>query len=502
MIKIQFSSISNTLSGTIVLLAPENEPLHAPAAGMKDADLKKIREALTLTHFTGKKGSSEVLIRPAGLNIDRLVIVGTGKGAAITPLIAEQVGGAVYAKLATLGVAEATVVLSPIKGCPVREDELATHLATGAKLRSYSFEKYKTKKKDDAPKIKLARLTVATAEYGKARKLFGVGEKLAEAVAAVRDLQNEPANIIYPETLAQAAVDLLTPHGVKVTVLGEKEMKKLGMAALLGVGQGSARESKCVLMEYQGIEKNNNFPLALVGKGVTFDTGGISIKPSANMEDMKWDMGGSAVVIGTLLALASRKAKVNVAGAIGLVENMPSGTAQRPGDVVKSLSGQTIEVLNTDAEGRLVLADVLWHAQETWKPKTVIDLATLTGAIVVALGEITGGLFSNNDKLAEALFQAGEDVGEHLWRLPLREDYDKDIDCDIADMKNIGSGRGGGSITAAQFLQRFIQPGVQWGHLDIAGVTWTKKDTFLCPKGTTAFGLRILDSYIRNVWEG
>jgi len=503
MIRVQFAAAAAGLTGTVVVFVAEGELLQAPASGIKEADIKKIRELLALNDYKGKKGSSDVLLRPAGLPLDRLVVVGLGKASALTPLAAQEAGGAAYARLAGIpGLTEATVVVSTPKGSPLKEDELADNIAAGFKLRAYRFDKYKTKTKDDAPRPKLNKVTFATAEFGKVKKHFGVTEKVVDAVYAVRDLQNEPANIIYPETLAQAAIDLLTPLGVKVTVLGEKEMKKLGFGALLGVGQGSERESKSVYMEYTGAEKSKEFPLALVGKGVTFDTGGISIKGAANMEDMKWDMGGAGVVIGTMMALASRKAKVNVVGAIGLVENMPSGTAQRPGDVVKTLSGQTVEVINTDAEGRLVLSDVLWYTQQTYKPKRVIDLATLTGAIVVALGEITGGLFSNNDALAANLLKASEAVGEHIWRLPLRDEYDKDIDCDIADMKNVGSGRGAGSITAAHFLKRFIQDGVEWAHLDIAGVTWTKKDTALCPKGATAFGLRLLDNYIAAQYEG
>jgi leucyl aminopeptidase len=328
-----------------------------------------------------------------------------------------------------------------------------------------------------------------------ALKIFTPLKNLAEAVHFTRDLQNEPANVVYPETLALAATQSLNKLKVKTKVLGVEEMKKLGMNALLGVGQGSARESKLLVMEYMG-GNPKDAPIALIGKGVTFDTGGISIKPSANMEDMKWDMGGAGVVIGTMQALAANKVSLNVVGVCGLVENMPSGTAQRPGDVVRSMSGQTIEVINTDAEGRLVLADALWYTQENFKPKEIIDFATLTGAIVVALGEITAGLFSNDDELAAALLKSSEAVGEPIWRLPMRDDYDRDIDCDVADMKNVGSGRGAGSITAAQFLKRFIKEGTPWAHIDIAGVTWSKKGTSLQAKGATAFGVRLAYEYL------
>jgi leucyl aminopeptidase len=290
----------------------------------------------------------------------------------------------------------------------------------------------------------------------------------------------------------------LAEIGVEVEVLGEKQMKKLGMGALLGVGQGSERESQLVVMRWNG-GTEGDAPLAFIGKGVTFDTGGISIKPAGGMEDMKWDMGGSAVVIGLMKTLALRKAKANVVGVVGLVENMPSGTAQRPGDVVTTMSGQTVEVINTDAEGRLVLADALWYTQDRFKPHFMIDLATLTGAIIIALGDQYAGLFSNDDKLSDKLIAAGRAVGEGVWRLPVDDPYDKQIKSEIADMMNVG-GREGGSITAAMFLKRFVN-GVKWAHLDIAGVTWSKKDGPVTPKGATAFGVRLLDRLVADNYE-
>jgi leucyl aminopeptidase len=286
--------------------------------------------------------------------------------------------------------------------------------------------------------------------------------------------------------------------GVEVEVLGEKDMRKLGMGALLGVAQGSAREPKLVILSWNGGKKSDK-PVAFIGKGVCFDSGGISIKPAAGMEDMKWDMGGAGVVAGLMKALAGRKAKANVVGLCGLVENMPSGTAQRPGDVVTSMSGQTIEVINTDAEGRLVLCDVLHYCNDRFKPKRMIDLATLTGAIIISLGSEHAGLFSNSDELSADLTKMGLETGEKLWRMPLGEAYDKIINSDIADMKNTGS-REGGSITAAQFLQRFVGK-TEWAHLDIAGVTWTKKDAPTVPKGGSGFGVRLLDSYVAEYCE-
>ena len=336
---------------------------------------------------------------------------------------------------------------------------------------------------------------------GQRKKPMRCLKKSIDGIFFTRDLVSEPANIIYPESLAEKCKELST-LGVKVEILGVKEMAKLGMGSLLGVGQGSAKESKLVVMQWNGDSNKSDAPLAFVGKGVTFDTGGISIKPAGGMEEMKWDMGGAGTVIGLLKTLAGRKAPVNAVGVAGLVENMPDGNAQRPGDVVTSMSGQTIEVLNTDAEGRLVLADALWYTQERFKPRFVIDLATLTGAIIVALGTSRAGMFSNNDTLAQQLSAAGKKSGEDVWRMPLADVYDKQIDSVIADMQNIGADREAGSITAAQFLQRFIKDKeTPWAHLDIAGVAWTKKDLDTCPKGATAFGVQLLNQLVADYYE-
>jgi leucyl aminopeptidase len=375
---------------------------------------------------------------------------------------------------------------------------MAAQMAFGARLRSYRFDKYRTKEKpEQKPSVK--KLTLLVDDPGAAKKLFEPLERLAEGTAFTRDLVSEPANVIYPESLAEQA-KTLEDLGVKVEILGEKEMKKLGMNALLGVGQGSARESQLVVMQWKGLpDSRKKPPVAFIGKGVTFDTGGISIKPAAGMEEMKWDMAGAGAVIGLMKALAGRKAKVNAVGVIGLVENMPSGTAQRPGDVVRSMSGQTIEVINTDAEGRLVLADALWYTQDRFKPQFMVNLATLTGAIMVALGQVHAGLFTNNDQLAERLLAAGRASGELLWRMPLGEAYDKIINSDIADVKNVGN-RYGGSITAAQFIQRFVN-GLPWAHLDIAGMAWSDKDAPTVPKGATGFGVRLLERFVADHYE-
>jgi leucyl aminopeptidase len=324
---------------------------------------------------------------------------------------------------------------------------------------------------------------------------------VADAVFFTRDLVSEPANILYPESFAERAREKLTALGVTVEILGESKLAKLGMGALLGVGQGSERETQLVVMSYQGAPKaKNKKPVAFVGKGVTFDTGGISLKPGAGMEDMKWDMAGAGAVTGLIASLAGRKAKVNAVGIVALVENMPDGKAQRPGDIVKSMSGQTIEVLNTDAEGRLALADALWYTIDRFKPQAVIDLATLTGAVIIALGSEFAGLFSNDEALATQLLAAGVDSGEKLWRLPLDDAYDKQIDTDAADMKNISDGRGAGSTIGATFLKRFVKD-ARWAHLDIAGVAWSKKDKATVPKGATAFGVRLLDRFLADNFE-
>jgi leucyl aminopeptidase len=428
------------------------------------------------------------------------MLVGLGKAKDITDLEMQKLGGRIYVGTQQVKKGLVTIVLDVVTDAKISAAEMASEIAFGANLRSYRFDKYKTKLKPESkPSIK--NLSIACAAFVNARKKYLRLSKIADGVFFTRDLVSEPPNILYPDTLAKQA-KTLEKLGLKVQILGESQMKRLGMGALLGVGQGSARESRLVVMEWNGDPKGRGKPpqpVAFVGKGVTFDTGGISIKPSAGMEDMKWDMGGSGVVIGLMKALAGRKAKVNAVGVVGLVENMPGSNAQRPGDVVTSMSGQTIEVLNTDAEGRLVLADALHYTNQRFKPKLMVDLATLTGAIIVSLGSHHAGLFSNNDQLCEKLTRAGEDVEERLWRLPLSDAYDKMINSQIADMQNIG-GRGAGSITAAQFLQRFVGK-TPWAHLDIAGVTWSKSDQPTVPKGGTAFGVRLLDRFVANNYE-
>ncbi|TQV80670.1 leucyl aminopeptidase [Denitrobaculum tricleocarpae] len=498
--KISFAAPALPKSAAIVTGVMKGGKLSPTAAQLDKSTGGAVSKAIKANAYSGKKGEMLEVLAPANIANSRILLAGLGDPAEMTDRDLENLGGSIYKHLVSVGEKEAAVIIDSVAGGALDPTERAAHSAYGALLRSYRFDKYKTKEKPEK-KPKLSKLTYMVESAPKARKIFGTLSKIADGVFMTRDLVSEPANILYPKTLAQQAKEL-TSLGVKVQVLGEKEMTKLGMGALLGVGQGSERESQLLVMRWDGAPKaKDKRPVAFVGKGVTFDTGGISIKPAAGMEDMKWDMGGSGVVVGLMKALAGRKAKTNVVAVCGLVENMPSGNAQRPGDIVTSMSGQTIEVLNTDAEGRLVLADALWYTQEKFKPRMVIDLATLTGAIIIALGNSHAGVFSNDDDLAESLGKAGKSVGENVWRMPLSEDYDKLIDCDAADMKNIG-GRGAGSITAAQFLQRFIQKDVPWAHIDIAGVTWSSKDAPTVPRGATAFGVRLLDRLVADHYEG
>jgi leucyl aminopeptidase len=498
--KISFVKSGLPASGVAVVTAIADGKLSSSAIALDKNAGGMIKRAIQGSNFKGKKGQTLSVLAPEGTKLDRVLLVGLGKISEITDIEMQKLGGRIYAETQQTKKGLVTVVLDTIKDAKMNGAEMASEIAFGANLRSYRFDKYKTKlKAENKPSIKT--LSIACVSHFNARKKYSSLSKIVDGVFLTRDLVSEPPNILYPETLAKQA-KTLEKLGIKVQVLGETQMKRLGMGALLGVGQGSIRESRLVVMEWSGGPKGKEKkaqPVAFVGKGVTFDTGGISIKPSAGMEDMKWDMGGSGVVIGLMKALAGRKAKVNAVGVVGLVENMPGGNAQRPGDVVTSMSGQTIEVLNTDAEGRLVLADALHYTNERFKPKLMVNLATLTGAIIVSLGSHHAGLFSNNDLLCERLTKAGEEVEERLWRLPLSDSYDKMINSQVADMQNIG-GRGAGSITAAQFLQRFVGK-THWAHLDIAGVTWSKSDQPTVPKGGTAFGVRLLDRFVANSYE-
>jgi leucyl aminopeptidase len=424
-------------------------------------------------------------------------VLGLGPADAVTTLGAEEAGGAAVAALG--GEPAFAVAAGGLTAA------MGAHVAMGATLRGYRFDRYRTKEKPE-DKPKLTKVLVTLADPTAAKAAYAPLKAVAEGVFISRDLVSEPANVLNPVEFAER-IKKLSSLGLKISVFGVKEMTKLGFGCLLGVGMGSAVESRMVVMEWNGAtgaargakRAARAKPLAFVGKGVTFDTGGISIKGAGGMEDMKWDMAGAGAVVGLMAALAGRKAKVDAVGLVGLVENMLSGVAQRPGDVVTSYSGQTVEVINTDAEGRLVLADVLWYCQEKYDPQFMVDLATLTGAIIVSLGHEYGGLFSNDDALAAKLTAAGTATGEKLWRMPLGDAYDKQLKSEIADMKNIG-GRPGGSITAAEFIKRFVN-GKPWAHLDIAGMAWSNKDSPCVPKGATAYGVRMLDRLVAENYE-
>jgi leucyl aminopeptidase len=454
-----------------------------------------VARAAKSERFTGKSGTLLDIVAPAGLKATRLMVVGTGKAADRKPNDLVKLGGAVMGRIPS-AASEATVILELPDGA--MKADAAANMALGATLRGYTFDRYKTKKKEGDEAPAKGKVTLAVSDVAAARKAWANREPVAEGVILARDLVNEPPNVLFPVEFAKRAA-ALRKLGVGIDILDVKAMEKLGMGALLGVGQGSRHDSRLVVMRWNGGRKGTP-PVAFIGKGVCFDTGGISIKPAGSMEDMKGDMGGAACVVGLMHALAGRKAKVNAIGAIGLVENMPDGNAQRPGDIVTSMSGQTIEIINTDAEGRLVLADVVHYVNTKYKPKFMIDLATLTGAIMVALGQENAGLFSNDDTLAERLTQAGLDTAEKVWRMPLAPEYDKMIDSKFADMKNTG-GRFGGSITAAHFIGRFVGK-TPWAHLDIAGTAFASPSSDINKSWGSGWGVRLLDHLVAEHYEG
>ena len=498
-VKVGFVPLSAALRGVVVVFCDESLRLGSATAKALGAAPDLIKRAASAGQFKGKDGSILDLLAPEGIKIQRLIVVGTGKakdgkGKDLKDRNFLKYGGILAGKLNAKS--EAVTVLAELPEAAMTPDQVSA-LAAGIRLRAYRFDRYKTKKKEEDEGGVAAAVSIAVADVAAAKKIFEPRSHITDGVVIARDLVNEPPNVLYPDEFAKRA-GALRKLGVTVDVLDVPAMKKLGMGALLGVAQGSARPGRTVVMRYNG-GKRGDQPVAFVGKGVCFDTGGISIKPSGSMEDMKGDMGGAACVVGLMHALAARKAKVNVIGAIGLVENMPDGNAQRPGDIVTSMSGQTIEIINTDAEGRLVLADVLWYVATKFKPKFMIDLATLTGAIMVALGTEHAGLFSNNDELAERLTKAGQETGEKVWRMPLGPEYDKLIDSQFADMKNSGS-RHGGSITAAQFLQRFVND-TPWAHLDIAGTAMGAPKSEINQSWGSGYGVRLLDRLVADFYE-
>jgi len=496
--KIVFAKAEIPATGTYVVGVHEDRQLTAMAAALDARIDGRLAAALAASRFKGRKGEVLDILVPPGIGARRIVALGLGKASELGALRLQRIGGALLAHLNRVGETDATVAVDVIADGTPAHAVVAAQLAYGARLRAYRFDKYRTSEKPDQ-KPTLKTLTFGLGDAAGARKAFARLEAIADGVDLARDVVSEPPNVLYPETFAERCKSL-TKLGVSVEILDEKRMAKLGMGALLGVAQGSTRPPRLVVMQWRGATNRRTAPIVFCGKGVTFDTGGISLKPAAGMEDMKWDMAGAGAVLGTMAALAGRKAKVNAVGVVGLVENMPDGNAQRPGDIVTAMSGRTIEVLNTDAEGRLVLADVCWYAQDRFKPSAMIDLATLTGAIIIALGHEYAGLFANDEVLAGRLEAAGRSTGERLWRMPLGETFDRMIDSDAADVKNIASDRGAGSTIGAVFIQRFVN-GVPWAHLDIAGMAWSKKDHALLPKGATAYGVRLLDRLVADHYE-
>ncbi len=485
---------SAEIAGSYAILLKTGEAELAAGAAVADP-AGVVARAAKIAGFSAKSMATLDIVAPEGSTADRIIVLGLGKSEKLAAHDWLKAGGAVASKIKN--TAKVTIFVDA-PGVNVGGKE-AADFALGMLLRAYSFDTYKTKKKDDdnGAGSDAVEVTIVTAAAKDAGQAYNTSVAVADGVNLARDLVNEPPNVLGPVEFAAKAKSL-EALGVEVEVLGEEEMRKLGMGALLGVAQGSVRPPRLAVMQWKG-GKAEESPIAFIGKGVVFDTGGISIKPAAGMEEMKGDMGGAAAVTGLMHVLAARKAKANVVGIIGLVENMPDGNAQRPGDIVTSMSGQTIEIINTDAEGRLVLCDALWYCNDRFKPKFMINLATLTGAILVALGNIQAGLFSNDDALSEQLIAAGLSTRERLWRMPLGKEYDKMIDSKFADMKNTG-GRHGGSITAAQFLKRFVQE-TPWAHLDIAGTAMGSPLDEINQSWGSGYGVRLLDELVRANYE-
>ena len=493
--KLAFAPFAPPAKGVLIVFCedgvrfgPATRKLLAPTGDL-------VQRSAAADRFTGKFGSALDIVAPAGLSVARLTVMGVGKANKLKSQDFVKLGGTAMGKVAPR--AERATIFAEFSAGSLKPDQ-AAEIALGTQLRAYVFDRYKTKRKEgEDPPIKV-EVTIAVGNSSAAAKAWTTGgEPVADGVIMARDLINEPANVLYPEEFARRTA-VLKKLGIVVEVLDVPAMKKLGMNALLGVGQGSRKDSRVVIMRWNG-GKKSDAPVAFIGKGVCFDTGGISIKPASGMEDMKGDMAGAACVVGLMHALAARKAKVNAVGAIGLVENMPDGNAQRPGDIVKTMNGQTIEIINTDAEGRLVLADVLHYVNTRHKPRFMVDLATLTGAIIVALGQEYAGMFGNDDRLCDRLTKAGLATMERVWRMPLGPEYDKQIDSKFADMKNTG-GRYGGSITAAQLLARFVDK-TPWVHLDIAGTALGSPQNDINKSWSSGWGVRLLNQLVVDHYE-
>lgn len=487
-------SKADTLALTISSAKKGGKPVPGAVAAKLDAEMGGLVQAALKRSpkFTGAVGQCLTLTPPAKSAYARVILLGVGEAKAQNRAGMEKSGAALLSALDAAGVE--SLILYPDSG---ESPELAAALVAGLTLKTYRFDRYRDKKKAQENASTLKKLEAVIPGAAAAAKIFRAEQAVAEGVFTARDLVNMPPNDLYPQSYAALIEKDLKLPGLSITVMDEKKLKTMGCGAHLAVGQGSARPPRLVVMEWNGTgaKATNKGPLVLVGKGITFDTGGISLKPGANMDEMKMDMAGSAAVVGVMKALALRKAKAHVVGIVALAENMPSDRAYRPGDIITSLAGKTIEVLNTDAEGRLVLCDALTYAQQKYKPDAIIDLATLTGAIVVALGNEYCGSFVNDDTLWQRIEKAGKDCGEKYWRMPLDETYRKDVESKVADLRNIGSAGKAGSCTAAAFLEWFIGDGVRWAHLDIAGTGMSSSI------GGTGFGVRTLDRLVAAHYE-
>lgn len=494
MLSIKFSALNATTPNTLVLFSYQNKELLSTTI---DADTQAhLVKAMSADDFTGRYGRLLRLIAPNGVAARHIVLVGLGDPEELNSLKLKKLGGKLVAMLESYGETEA-LVMADAAHC--------LEMGCGAQLRQYAFDRYQN---HDNPELTAAErnrrfthsgslqsFTFACQQPEQMAADFANLSPLCQGTCHARELVSEPANVLYPEAFAER-VQALSEHGLEIEVLDEKELKNLGFGALLGVGQGSAHSSCLVIMRWQR-GKSGEAPVALVGKGVTFDAGGIDIKPAKGMAQMKMDMGGAAAVVGLMETLARQQAPVNAVGVIGLVENMPSGCAMKASDVITSLSGKTIEIVNTDAEGRLVLCDALWYTQDRFKPRCIIDLATLTGGVIAALGHEYAGLFCNDDSLAQQLTDAGLACGEKVWRFPMGEGYERLLDSDIADLKNATNTIPANSISAAQFIENFVRE-IPWAHIDIAGTAWRDKADDLCRKGATGFGVRLLHQWLLN----
>ncbi len=499
--EIVFAPLSADPEPTCVVLAGDDVALGARARELDQRSGGALAKAAEAAQFKGKKKSTAEILAPPRIGVSRLVLVGLGKPGDLEENDWVMLGGVAAGAISARKSKNASVIAEAPEHSGVRPETLAALLAFGAALRLYEFRKYMTKQKsddDNAAPDKLQKVVIHCADPDKARAAFARYQALVNGIDIARDLVNEPANMLGPVEFADRVREL-EEVGVEVEILDAEELEKLKMGALLAVAQGSVRPARVAVMQWHGGKSKRTKPLAFIGKGVVFDTGGISIKPAAGMEDMKGDMGGAACVVGLMHALAERKAHVNAVGIIGMVENMPSGTATRPGDIVTAHSGQTVEILNTDAEGRLVLADLLSYAQERFKPRLMINLATLTGAIMVALGKEYAGLFVNDDKLANELLDASATTGEKIWRMPLDKAYDKMVESKNADIKNIG-GRWAGACTAAAFLKYFVKD-TPWAHIDLAGTAMDAPKSDINPSWGSGWGVRLLDRFVADKHE-